>query len=104
MNADGGVLEDDRALGRHARAGRGGQEDLGVGLAPGDVLQRRDLGESAVQAALIDREFQVRADAARPDRQRGAGFGQGVEHLADSVHERDPASGEVAVADLLAVG
>ena len=51
LDADRGVLEDHGPRRPDARLGRRDEEDLRVGLAAGDVLQRRDRGEPADEPA-----------------------------------------------------
>ena len=60
LNADGGVLEDDRAGRLDSRPGRGDEEDLRVGLAAGDILERGDRREPAVQTAIANGQFEIR--------------------------------------------
>ena len=51
----------------------------------------------------LHRQFQIRKRAARADRQPHAAGRQGVEHLADPVHQLDLARRHVAIAHLLEV-
>ena len=99
-----GVLEDDGVPGLDPGLLGGDEEDLGVGLAVRDVLERGDRGEPAVQPALVDGQFQVGPDAAGADRQQEPGGRQGVEQVADAVHQGDLAPGDVAIAGLLELG
>ena len=85
LDAERGVLEHNRTDRGNARLGRRDQEDLGVGLAPGDILQRRDRGESSVQAAFRHGQLEVRTDSAGADRQPHAARRQGVQDLTHAI-------------------
>ena len=104
LDADRGVLEDDRAPRVDAGLPRGDQEDLRVGLAVRDVLQRGDRGEPPVQAALArpsgrgsagPRSSRSPAGTRRPSGRRAAPGPR----PSGTIWPR----GDVAVADLLQV-
>ena len=63
------------------------QEDLGVRLALGDVLERRNRGEPAIEPTLPDRQLPVGPHSARADREL---------HVGDFFFARDIRNAEVS--------
>ena len=75
-DADVGVLEDDATHGRAGDEGGGGEENLGVGFAGGDILGGDDGGEKLREADEAEREVDVRAVRGGADGAGHAGAAQ----------------------------
>ena len=58
LDADRGILEDDRARGSTPALAAATRKTCGSGL-PLDILQRGDRGEAALEAADLDRQVEV---------------------------------------------
>ena len=92
-DTDMGVLEDHAALGRAADARGGGEENLGVGFAVGDILGGDDAGEKFRESDEAEREVDVCAVCGGADGAGHARVAQTLQPGADAGQRGEPALG-----------